>query len=74
MIQVTHGDMIEEDASGGKIQNGATVRASLAVRNCVLANCIGGNLRPDLRIVLQMSNPRSVSLLPVQFLQCVDAP
>ena len=57
LVQVTAEDLIEEDLSGGNIKNGATVRVALAVRNCVLANTPNGILNPDLRIILQMSNP-----------------
>ena len=57
LVQVTADDAIEEDLSGGNIKNGATVRVTLAVRNCILANAPNGVINTDLRIILQMSNP-----------------
>ena len=58
IVQVTQNDLEEEIASEGRIQNGATIRVALAVRNTVLTH-LGpfGGTNPDLRIVLQMSKP-----------------
>ena len=56
LVQVTNEDVLQEDSSFGKILNGGTVRAALALRNTCIAYG-GEKLRPDLRIVLQMSNP-----------------
>ena len=58
IVQVTQNDLEEENASEGRIQNGATIRVALAVRNTVLSHLSNtGGTNPDLRIVLQMSKP-----------------
>ena len=52
-------DLEEEEASDGRILNGATLRVALALRNTVLSNTNpkSGTINPDLRVVLQMSEP-----------------
>ena len=57
LVQVTEDDIVEEDNSEGCIQNGATLRVALALRNTLFANPYKGDLNRDLRIVLQMSKP-----------------
>ena len=58
LVQVTEDDIVEEDNSEGCIQNGATLRVALAVRNTLFAYPFHkGDMNPDLRIVLQMSKP-----------------
>jgi len=61
ITMMTDRDIKESDLSGGKIENGATLRTALAIRHVLFANPynIERNivLNPDLRIVLQMTAP-----------------
>ena len=57
LVQVTDDDVVEEDNSEGCIQNGATLRVALALRNTLFANPYKGKMNSDLRVVLQMSKP-----------------
>ena len=59
LVQVTDDDVVEEDNSEGCIQNGATLRVALALRNTLFANPYKGKMNSDLRVVLQMSKPLS---------------
>ena len=62
LVMMSEKDQVEEDESDGTIQNGATLRTSLALRYVIFTNPFatrGGRAmpHPDLRIVLQMSHP-----------------
>ena len=62
LVMMSERDQIEEDESEGTIQNGATLRTTLALRNVIFTNPFAtrngrATPHPDLRIVLQMSHP-----------------
>ena len=61
LIMMSKMDQVEEEESDGTIQNGATTRVLLALRHVMFTNSYtsakGTGLNPDLRIVVQMSNP-----------------
>ena len=58
LVMMTAQDQKEEDESEGSIQNGATLRAVLALRHVFFTNPWDRTreVNPDLRVVLQMSN------------------
>jgi hypothetical protein len=58
LVMMTAQDEKEEDESEGSIQNGATLRAVLALRHVFFTNPWDRTreVNPDLRVVLQMSN------------------
>ena len=55
LLTLSAADDREEEASGGTIQNGATLAALLALRHVLLTS--GAPLTPDLRITVQLSKP-----------------
>ena len=61
LIMMSKMDQVEEEESDGTIQNGATLRVLLALRHVLFTNSYtsakGTGLNPDLRVVVQMSNP-----------------
>ena len=61
LVMMSKMDQVEEKESEGTIHNGATLRVVLALRHVLFTNSYtaakGNGLNPDLRIVLQMSNP-----------------
>ena len=62
LVMMSEKDQVEEDQSDGTIQNGATLRTSLALRYVIFTNPFATRdgcamPHPDLRIVLQMSHP-----------------
>ena len=61
LVMMSKMDQVEEEESDGTIQNGATTRVLLALRHVLFTNSYtsakGTGLNPDLRIVVQMSNP-----------------
>ena len=62
LVMMSEKDQVEEDESEGTIQNGATLRTSLALRYVIFTNPYATKNgrampHPDLRIVLQMSHP-----------------
>ena len=61
LIMMSKMDQVEEEESDGTIQNGATTRVLLALRHVLFTNSYtsapGTGLNPDLRVVVQMSNP-----------------
>lgn len=59
IVMMTEEDQDEEDASEGKIKNGATLRVCLALRHVLFTNSYSdkADFHPDLRIVLQMTSP-----------------
>ena len=61
LVMMSKMDQVEEEESEGTIHNGATLRVVLALRHVLFTNSYtaakGNGLNPDLRIVLQMSNP-----------------
>ena len=56
LVQVSVQDAIEAENSGKQVENGATLRVALALRNTIFTHVQDGILNPDLRIVLQMVN------------------
>ena len=61
LLMMSKIDQEEEEESDGTIQNGATTRVLLALRHVLFTNsytsATSTGLNPDLRIVVQMSNP-----------------
>ena len=61
LLMMSKIDQVEEEESDGTIQNGATTRVLLALRHVLFTNsytsATSTGLNPDLRIVVQMSNP-----------------
>lgn len=61
LVMMTEHDTKEEDESGGRIFNGATLRTTLALRQVLFTNPYdekkGVTVFPGLRIVLQMLHP-----------------
>jgi hypothetical protein len=63
MVMMSKEDQVEEDESEGTIHNGATLRATLALRHVIFKHPYATDAKghaqphPDLRIVLQMSHP-----------------
>lgn len=62
LVMMSEQDQTEEDESEGTIQNGATLRATLALRHVIFQHPFSMDNgkpmpHPDLRIVLQMSHP-----------------
>jgi hypothetical protein len=59
LVMMTEQDETEEDESDGMIQNGATLRTCLALRHVLFTNPYskGGDVHPDLRVILQMTSP-----------------
>ena len=61
LLMMSKIDQEEEEESDGTIQNGATTRVLLALRHVLFTNSYtfapGTGLNPDLRVVVQMSNP-----------------
>ena len=56
VLMLSHKDLEESEGSGGKIQNGATIRGILALRHVLFSNCTGEtSMRPDLRVTVQLS-------------------
>ena len=56
LLMLDHKDLEESESSGGKIQNGATIRGILALRHVLFSNCTGEtSMRPDLRVTVQLS-------------------
>ena len=54
LVQVSLEDAKEAVHSGKQMENGATLRVALALRNTIFTHAEGGKLNPELRIVLQM--------------------
>jgi hypothetical protein len=59
VVMMTDADQEEEDASEGKILNGATLRVCLALRHVLFTHTYSDeyDFHPELRIVLQMTSP-----------------
>ena len=67
-------DAEESVNSGKQMENGATLRVTLALRNTIFTHAENGNLNPDLRIVLHMVKiyfPLLLPHLPVPFCLCL---
>lgn len=54
LVQMSVQDAEESVNSGKQMENGATLRVTLALRNTIFTHAEHGNLNPNLRIVLHM--------------------
>merc|ERR1740117_1835347 len=57
ITMMTKDDLLEDELSGGKIKNGATIRTTLALRHLLLSSrkCVKHLERDKVRIVLQLT-------------------